>query len=133
MYVKIIGITYILSMLLFGKVYTRIESVEINGYEIPVMQMNGLQVPDINGVIGLIRGYPAKVFVAHDYFSGIYFMNIRDLFLIYSNGVKVEYEIVDKYLVEMHTYTSQVYYSNDLVFQTCYGNMILIIKANRKR
>ena len=132
MFKKIVGCALIVFVVLGGIFGIRIKSVEINGYEIPVVRMNGLQVPDVNGVIGLIPGYPAKVFVAHDYYSGIYFMDIRSLFLVYSNGVKVEYEVVDKYLVEVHTYASEVYFSGDLVFQTCYGNMILIIKANKK-
>jgi hypothetical protein len=127
--VKLLIVMFILNLL-----FPQIIGVDI-GTQLPVLQMDGLTIPMQDDVIGLIEGYPAKVFIAHDYLAGNHIIEIMpgdDVKLLYSNGMSVEYRVKTRQLVDADALASDIYGTDGLIFQTCIGEERLILKAERK-
>lgn len=122
-----------LIILIAALIHPQIVAVD-TGIVIPVHDMNGLSVPTQDDVFGEIDEYQAIVFVAHDYLAGNHIKSILDrgyVYLVYDNGTKVKYEVVSSGLVERGTKANEVYNTTGLIFQTCKGDKILIIRMDK--
>jgi len=104
------------------------------GVMLPIQTMDGLTVPTQDDTLGLIDGYTAIVFVAHDNLAG---NHIKDIIqtgyanVIYSDGTIVKYHIHEVKLYPGWASAQYVYNYNGLIFQTCYGKERLVIEMEQ--
>jgi hypothetical protein len=101
------------------------------GVILPIQEMDGLSVPIKDDTLGLIDGYPAVVFVAHDNLAGNHIEDIIKrgyIFINYSDGLRVRYNVDSTELVPRGSNANKVYNYDGVIFQTCEGDEIRIIR-----
>ena len=125
---KLLIILFILNLL-----FPQLIGVDI-GVQLPILPMDGLSVPLQDDVLGVIDEYDPLVFVAHDNLAGDHIKNIINqdaIYLLYSNGTKVEYHFKSLKWVDTNSLVNDIYVGNDIIFQTCSNGKILIIYVSK--